>query len=197
MLRLNTALDSMPNAPKRQQRTETLYKLYLGKLRIERRNNSPMFYARAFLQGKHVIRSTGESTIGAASKVATDWYLAQLDRIRHGESLHGRFFAEVAEKFLKHVEDKKQAELSQGQREQYHIKWNVLKPHFDKVKITDVDAGFLLDLRNKRAKDFTQRKTLVKPATIRKDLTFVRLVLKYAQQWEKCLTLLACWKTLA
>jgi hypothetical protein len=180
----------MPNAPKRQQRTLTVERLYRGKLRIERRNTSRMLYARAFLQGKYVVRSTGESTMGAATKVATDWYLEQLDRIRKGESLHGRMFAEVAEKFLKHVDDKKHAELSQGQREQYHIKWNLLKPHFDKVRITAVDAEFLLNLRNVRAKAFTQRKTLVKPATIRKDLSFVRLVLKYAQQWEKCLVAL-------
>ena len=72
----------MPDASKRQQRTQTVAKLNLGRLRLERRNAGKYIYARAYLQGKLVTKSTGEETLGAASKVAQDWYLEQLDRIR-------------------------------------------------------------------------------------------------------------------
>jgi hypothetical protein len=56
----------------RQQRTETLAKLYDGKLRLERRNGGSKISARMFLQGRSIIHSTGERTLPAATKVATD-----------------------------------------------------------------------------------------------------------------------------
>ena len=74
----------MPNPCRRQQTIATVTTLYNGKLRLERRNTNPTIHARAFLLGKTVGKSTGEQTLGAATKVATDWYLAQLDLIRSG-----------------------------------------------------------------------------------------------------------------
>lgn len=143
----------MTDLARRQQRTETLAKLDMGGLciRIERRNGSEKLYARAFLQGKLVVKSTGETTLGAASKVATDWYLEQRDRIRRGEHLHGRMFSDVAENFLKHIEQR--AEMSAGQRRNYRDKWNLLKPHFANVRVTDVDTSFLVRLRDTRLED--------------------------------------------
>jgi integrase len=41
--------------------------------------------------------------------------------------------------------------------------------------------------REQRSRTRTQCGTLTKPATIRKDLTFIRLVLRYAKEWDKCL----------
>src|SRR4051812_6471852 len=69
----------------RRQTTETLQKLYDGKLRLERRNGGSKIYARTFVQGKSVIHSTGEVTIHAATKIATDWFLDLRDRVRKGE----------------------------------------------------------------------------------------------------------------
>jgi hypothetical protein len=38
--------------------------------------------------------------VPAATKVATDWHLELRDRIRRGEHLHGRSFADMAEAFI-------------------------------------------------------------------------------------------------
>ena len=106
----------MATAERRQQSTETLAKLYDGKLRLERRNGAPKIYARTYLQGKNIIRSTGEQTVSAATKVATDWYLELRDRVRRGEHLHGRSFADLADAFIAHANQVR--EVSEGQRRQ-------------------------------------------------------------------------------
>lgn len=175
----------MAEAAVRRQTTETLQKLYDGKLRLERRNGGSKIYARTFMQGKSIIHSTGEVTLHAATKIATDWYLDLRDRVRRGEDLHGRSFAEMAEAFIEHADQVR--EVSQGQRRNYKHKWNLLKAHFEGVKVTDVDARFLLALRENRSKSTTKYGQPVKPATLKKDIDFVRLVLRHAKQIEKCL----------
>jgi integrase len=169
----------------RRQTTETLQKLYDGKLRLERRNGASVISARTFLQGKLIRKSTGERTLHAATKIATDWYLDLRDRIRHGEDLHGKSFAEVAEAFLLHAELVR--EVSEGQRRNYRQKWNLLKDAFNGVKVANVDAKFLLTLREKRSQIKTRNGKSIKPATLKKDIDFVRLVLRHAKHIEKCL----------
>lgn len=58
----------MAEAVHRRQTTETLQKLYDGKLRLERRNGGTKIYARTFLQGKSIMHSTGERTVHAANE---------------------------------------------------------------------------------------------------------------------------------
>jgi len=181
----DTEIEYMAEAARRQQTTETIAKLYDGKLRLERRNGSPKISARTFLQGKNVVFSTKEQTLPAATKVATNWYLDLRDRVRKGEHLHGRSFADMAEGFILHAN--RVREVSEGQRRNYKEKWNLLKEHFDGVKVTDVDANFLLALRETRSQKKTKNGVAVKPATLKKDIDFVRLVLRHAKQIEKCL----------
>src|SRR5712691_7247374 len=102
----------MAEAAKRST-TEVVVKLYDGKLRLERRNGASIISARTFLQGKLVRKSTGERTVHAATKIATDWYLDLRDRMRKGEHLHGRSFADVAEAFVTHANQVR--EVSEGQ----------------------------------------------------------------------------------
>jgi hypothetical protein len=75
--------------------------------------------------------------------------------------------------------------VSEGQRRNYRPKWALLKAHFEDVKVTDVDTRFLLALRESRSKAQTKNGEAVKPATLKKDMDFVRLVLKYAKNIEK------------
>ena len=70
-------------------KTDTLARLYDGKLRLERRNGAPKIYASTYLQGKNVVKTSGEITLSGRHKVATDWYLELRDRVRKGEQLHG------------------------------------------------------------------------------------------------------------
>jgi hypothetical protein len=175
--------------PEKRSTTEVLAKFYDDKLRLERRNGGAKISARTYLQGKLVQKSTGEVTLGAATKVATAWYLGLLDRIRKGEELHGKTFADVAEAFLVHADQVR--EVSEGQRGNYRDKWSLLKPHFENdgraAKIEEVDTKFLLALREKRSQDVTKKGTKVTPATLKKDLDFVRLVLRHGKYIEKCL----------
>lgn len=175
----------MEQAAKRST-TEVIAKLYDGKLRLERRNGASIISARTFLQGKLVQKSTGERTLHAATKIATDWYLDLRDRTRRGEHLHGRAFSASAEAFLEHTGQVR--EVSEGQRRNYRQKWTLLKPHFEGVKVTDVDTSFLLALRETRSKAQAKNGQPVKPATLKKDMDFVRLVLKYAKNIEKNLS---------
>jgi integrase len=165
--------------------TEVLTKLYDGKVRLERRNGGSIISARTFLQGKLIQKSTGERTLSAATKVATDWYLDLRDKVRKGEHLHGHSFAEVADAFIEHADQIR--EVSEGQRRNYRQKWALLKPHFDDIKIADVDTKFLLSLREKRSQQQSKSGAPVKPATLKKDLDFVRLVLRHGKNIEKCL----------
>jgi integrase len=175
----------MESSPARQQKTETLAKLYDGKLRLERRNGAPKIYASTYLQGKNIVKTTGEITLSAATKIATDWYLELRDRIRKGEHLHGRSFEEMATSFIAHAN--RLREVSEGQRRNYQEKWNLLKEHFDGVRVTDVDTNFLLDLREKRSQAKGKKGIPVRAATLKKDMDFVRLVLRHAKSIEKVL----------
>ena len=170
----------------RKQSTETLQKLYDGKLRLERRNGGSKIYARTFLQGKAIVKSTGVRTEKEAVKIATDWYLELRDRIRKGEELHGKSFEEMADAFLEHAD--RVREVTEGQRRNYRQKWSLLKPHFTEprpIKVADVDTRFLLALRETRSAAVTKLGQPVRPATLKKDLDFVRLVLRHAKFIKK------------
>jgi integrase len=74
--------------------------------------------------------------------------------MRRGERLHGRSFAHCADAFLEHADLLR--EVSDGQRKNYKQKWNLLKEHFDGVKVTDVDTKFLLELRENARENRTR-----------------------------------------
>jgi len=184
----------MGDAPAtRQQSTETLEKLYDGKLRLERRNGGAKIYARTYIQGKAIVKSTGARTVKEATRIATDWYLELRDRVRKGEELHGHSFADMATRFLDHADLVR--EVSDGQRRNYRQKWSLLKGHFragpegrqHDVKVNDVDSRFLLQLRETRSQALAKNGKPVRPATLKKDMDFVRLVLRYAKSIEKVL----------
>ena len=175
----------MAAASAKAETTEVVAKLYEGKLRLERRDGGTLITARTFIQGKLVRKTTGERTLAAATKVATGWYLDLLGRDRKGEHFHGHCFGEVAEKFLTHAEQMR--EVSEGQRRNYRQKWALLKPHFERKNIADIDTRFLLALREARSKAQTKTGQPVKPATLKKDMDFIRLVLRHACDIEKLL----------
>lgn len=179
----------MEDAPKRQQKTERLQppiETGFGKVYLERRNGSPLLTARTFIQGAYKTWNTGERYEKDARKTAAkqflDFYLKS-----QTEHLHGHLFSEVADRFLEWVDSTKKGEISDGQRTQYRIKWKVLEPYFADLKIKDVDHKFLVSLRDRRSKEKTQFGSDVKASTLQKDLTFVRLVLRYALEVEKCI----------
>jgi integrase len=183
----------MPALEKRRFPVDLLGKIHDGRVRLERLATSKNISARAFIQGKLIRKSTCETTLGAATRVARDWYEHLLARKHNGEDIHGLSFAAVAEKFLAHADE--EAVVSVGQRKNYRDKWHLLRPHFAGVKVKDVDAAFLTSLRRKRASTVTKRGTSVMPATLKKDLLFVSAVLRHAKNIEKCLPELPAFPT--
>lgn len=158
------------------QTTVTVKKLMGGKLRLERRNDNPMIYARTYFQGKSMVFRTGETRLVQASKVAEDWWFGLRDRVNKGEQLHDLTFADCAEKFLAVCEH----DHNPGQVKNFVQKWSVLKPFFGEIKPQDVDLGWLQQLRIERTKESRKKGKAVKPATLKKDFIFIRLVLKHA-----------------
>lgn len=167
------------------QRTRTVAKLFEGHLRIELRNQNPVYYARTHMQGKALGKSTGETTLSAAKNTAKQWYLDLLAKVRVGQPIHSQTFDLAAEAFLKY-QDKVQA-VSDGQRRNYHQKWSLLKSHLTGVRLADINLDWLEALRAKRGQAKTRTGATVAPTTIKKDLLFVRQVLKHAIEREKWL----------
>jgi hypothetical protein len=129
----------MGTRPRRQQTTEKIGEpldLGIGTVYIERRNGSSILSARAYIQGKHKVWSTGKEDEKDARRKATEQFFALRRRIATGEHLHGHLFSEAVEKFVVYADTRQQRELSAGQRQQYHIKWGVLKKvlkkHFER-----------------------------------------------------------------
>jgi integrase len=180
---------------RRRQRTITVRKLFEGRLRIEQRPPRRAYYARVCIQGKLLVKSTGETTIAAARRVAGDWYRDLLAKARLGQPIHGRTFADVADKFLKYQDEV--GHVSEGQRGNYHDKWSVLKPYLEGVKLSDINLQFLEDLRERRFKQSVEDEKPVSASTLKKDLIFIRLVLKHAIEREHCLERLPAFPSFA
>lgn len=104
-------------------------------------------------------------------------------RINKGERLHDPTFSSMAEKFLEVAH----RDHNEGQVRNFRQKWSLLKPYFENLKPSDIDKGWLLDLRGKRAQVRTKTGEKVKPATLKKDLLFIRLVLRYAKDEARAL----------
>ena len=198
---LDDSLFYNQNVAKRQQKTELIERLLSdGKLRLERRNGSPHLTACAFVQGRNKSKSTRTGSLPDARDRALQWYFGLCQRVERGEHIHGRTFAACALAFLEHADSI--GEVSEGQRRNYRQKWELLAGYFQGVRITDVDAKFLMKLRQDRASgpppnsSFAPTSGDKKPrpwkrpsnATLKKDLDFVRLVLHHAVQWLKCIT---------
>jgi len=189
-------VEHTPNARKRRrQRTITVRKLFEGRLRIEQRPPRRAYYARVCIQGKLLVKSTGETTIAAAKRVAGEWYRDLLAKTRLGESIHERTFADVAEKFLAYQD--KVAHVSEGQRGNYHDKWSVLKQYLRTLKLSDINLQFLEDLRERRFQQSVADEKKVSASTLKKDLIFIRLVLKHAIEREHCLEQLPAFPSFA
>ena len=169
----------------RPQRTETVLKLFDGRLRIERRPPRHAYYARVCIQGKLVVKSTGETRLPAAKRAARKWFEGLWSRSEKGESIHAKTFGVMAESFLKYQDE--MAHVSQGQRNNYHDKWSVLKSDLESVKVVDIDLRFLEDLRERRYRKSVVSKKPVSSSTLKKDFIFIRLVLKHAIERERCL----------
>jgi integrase len=182
-----------------KQTIERIHHICDGRVLLYRRNGNKTIYARAYIQGKDVRYCTDEEKLAVAEEKARDWWdeLRAKDRLK--QPVHGRLFSDVADAFIKWAPANKDHVVPE-QIEQYSIKWKVLKrlprdpkhpdgaKWFDSVLVTDVDRTFLVNLRTARAACTTQFKRPVSPATLKKDMDFIGMVLRYAMEVEKCIS---------
>jgi integrase len=175
----------------RQQRYE-LIKTLPGRVRLERRNGSKVIYAAAYLAGRNVVKSTGETSEREAEKKAVDWFLDQRDQIRRGvhKNQQTHTLEAVINAFIAH---RKATKTNQGQLDNFTDKLTLLKNHKTlshvlTVSVKDIDAAWLIWFRNERSKDVTNRGTPVSNSTLKKDMTFLHMVLTYAREFPKIIT---------
>ena len=154
-----------------------------GRLRLERRNKCKTIYMRTFAQGKDRVKSTRETSLVKAIAIAEDWWDDLRHQVRGGVQLDAPTFASAAAGFLENALQ----EHSPSQVRNFTDKWSVLKPFFGETKVVSVDKPFLLDLRAKRSTCKNLNGEPLKPATLKKDMLFVRLVLRHAKDQMKCI----------
>ncbi len=166
-----------------------------GRVRLERINGSPYISARVFIQGKLVRKSTRVTTLAAATDVARKWYQGLLAQDHGGKRIHGRLFLDAAEAFLTYANEAES--VRKEQRKNYRQKLSLLRPFFLKVRVDEIDASFLTALRSTRAKTLTKNGDPIKAATLKKDMDFVRQVLRHAKEIEKALDVLPTFPSFA
>ena len=192
----------------KEQSRETVKRLYQIPVTLERRNGAPRIYARTrtFVNGKRHVKSTGEDTEAAAEKWAMKWYVGLLVDAERTAPVtptaaapakpSSPLFEDAVDGFLRWADREKEA--SRLQRRNYHHKWSLLEPFFKGVTLTDVDINFLERVRGTRKASteivdaLGRKRTRRKPVTnntLKKDMNFIRLVLKWAH-WEKMLAAL-------
>lgn len=166
----------------------TLASICDGRVRLERLPTSGIISARAWIQGKDIRKTTGERSLTAARKVATDWWQELSVRARRGEQLHSPTFANCAERFLaKRERDAAAGLISAGQFRNLKQKAALLAPLIGSVKVADIDETTLEQLRGTRELVKNRRGEKLTNETLKKDLVFVHSVLTFARDTLKVL----------
>ena len=156
--------------------------MFHGRLRLEKLPTTKNISARLYIQGKYVRKSTGESTLARAKDVASEWFKDLLTRDRNGQKIHGAKFADYAKSFLQRIDARCNAgEITDGQRNNYHDKWSVLRTIIGNVAIHDIDHDWLQQLRQTRAGFKNRKNQPLSNSTLKKDMLFVVGVLEHAK----------------
>jgi hypothetical protein len=160
-----------------KQRTTTIKSLLGGKVRLLRHNDNPMLYARSYQQGRYVSIRTMETGIGAASKVAEDWFYELKARVRRGDQVHEPLFSDIVREFL--VDPSIKSAVSDTQHNTYAKKWSVVEKFLRNVRVSAINLDKLEEIRNIRAAETNRYGTPITANTISKDITFIRQVLRW------------------
>jgi integrase len=171
------------------QSNQTLASICDGRVRLERLPSSGIISARAWIQGKDIRKSTGERTLAAATRVATEWWQDLSVRARRGEHLHSPTFARCATQFLeKRERDASAGLISAGQYRNLRQKAALLAPLIGSVKVADITEETLERLRTTRERVQNKRGDPLTNETLKKDFVFIHSVLTYARDTLKVLT---------
>lgn len=151
-----------------------------GRLYLERRPSiSPRWHARACFQNHLIQKSTGTTDRPDAQQVAERWFLNLRQRVERGIPATGHTFGSTAEAFISHHQETLLPIGGSNERKirNYKNSWNVIRDFLSDKLVSDVDVDTLEELCKWRRN--TRR---VSDKTLRADVGFARLVLKYAQR---------------
>lgn len=125
-----------------------IHKTFDGRLHIYKRSNSRYWQCSTFLNGKKHRTSTKEESLEAAKDFAEDWYLGLRGKIKMGQPISEKTFAEAAERFLAEYTvitggDRSERYMENIQRQ---LKLYLL-PFFGEKGLSQVTAGLVQDYR--------------------------------------------------
>ena len=157
-----------------------------GRVRLYQRPESQKWNCETRINSKKLRKSTGEASLGAAQKVAEDWYF----KVRGGDlkaspvQMHSALsvptFKEASELFFDEYQT-----LTKGERNPRYVTDhkarlnNHLLPFFGEEAITEVTSGRVQDYRLKRAEK-VEGKKMPSRSTLHHEIVTLRLVMKSA-----------------
>ena len=169
-----------PLIAKWTKQTPTRHTSFDGRLWLERRTEvSPNWHTRSWIQNHPIQKSTRTSDLSDAKAAAETWFLNLRQRVDQGLPVAGRTFATAASAFITHHESTLLVIGASNERKirSYRDVWSVIREFIDAKLLTelDIDALEALCLWRKTTRQVSDK-------TLRLDIGFVRLVLKFAQR---------------
>ncbi len=160
-----------------------------GRVRLEKRATSRFIHARACIQGKLLRKTTGTANLREAKRVATEWWSELLTLKKRGTLIHAPTFTDCSKKFLaSRKQDANEGTISQGQYQQLVWKEALLRPHIGHLKVADIDAQTLRELRAMRETQRNNRGDTLASSTLKKDFVFIHSALVFARDRLKVIT---------
>ena len=157
-----------------------------GKVRIYRRPNTKKWHCAARIHGKNIRRSTNETQLGKAEKVAEDWYFSlrggfnPTANIDIKEPPKEKTFIDAAETFVEEYDIQTKGERNPVYARAHgaRIK-NHLQPFFGGKLLSEINTGLIQQYRLKRSKPNKEGKVPSQSTLHHEDVT-LRLILKTA-----------------
>ncbi|MEM9421468.1 MAG: hypothetical protein AAF986_03020 [Pseudomonadota bacterium] len=122
--------------------------IFDGRLKVYKRARSRYWQAITVLEGKRFRISTKEESLQKAKDYAEDWYLGLRGKIKMGEPIGGKTFAETAEKFLGEHSVITGNDRSEKYVQNIHQRLrDYLLPFFGEKGLSQVTAGLVQEYR--------------------------------------------------
>jgi len=120
----------------------TTHTIFDGRLQVYKRERSRYWQAITILDGKRFRISTKEESLGKAKDTAEDWYLGLRGKLKMGEPIGEKTFAEAAEQFLNEYSVIIGADRSKKYIDNIHQRLrDYLLPFFGEKGLSQVTAG--------------------------------------------------------
>ena len=155
-----------------------------GKVYVYLRENSPKWQCSAFLAGKNHRTTTKTDSLSQAKDFAEDWYLGLRGKLRDGELVFEKTFADAAKVFQDEYEILTDGERNERWVQDHYRRIRMyLLPYFGKMGLSTINAGTVQEYRVSRIKREDGKKPPSR-STLHHETVTLRLVLKTAVRKE-------------